>query len=69
MSQARQEGQQEGRSTLVLLQLNRRVGDVSIDLQTQVKALPLEQLGVLAEDLLDFSGLEDLVQWLERNGL
>jgi predicted transposase YdaD len=65
----RQEGRQEERSTLILRQLNRRVGNLSIALQTQVKALPLEQLGALAEDLLDFSGLEDLVQWLERNGV
>jgi hypothetical protein len=66
MSQARQEGQQEGRSTLVLRQLNQRVGNLSIDLQTQVESLPLEQLGQLGEDLLDFSGLEDLLGWLER---
>jgi hypothetical protein len=65
MSQTRR----EGRSTLVLRQLNRRVGNLSIDLQTQIKALPLEQLGLLAEDLLDFSGLADLTGWLDRNGI
>jgi predicted transposase YdaD len=68
MAQAREEGREEGRQeeqrerpTLILRQLNRQVGDISIDLQNQVKALSLEQSGVLAEDLLDFSGLEDLV--------
>jgi Domain of unknown function (DUF4351) len=33
----------------------------------RVKALPIEQLGLLGEALLDFSGQEDLVGWLERN--
>jgi hypothetical protein len=67
MSQARQEGRQEERSALILRLLNRRVGNLSIAIQTQIKALPLEQLGLLAEDLLDFSGLADLTGWLDRN--
>jgi predicted transposase YdaD len=62
----RQEGEQKGKSILILRQLNRRVGNLSIELQTQVESLPLEQLGQLGEDLLDFSGLEDLLGWLER---
>jgi predicted transposase YdaD len=62
-----QEGRQEERSTLILRQLNRRVGNLSIAIQTQINALPLEQLGTLAEDLLDFSGLADLTGWLDRN--
>jgi hypothetical protein len=49
--------------------LNRRVGNLSVAIQTQIQALPLEQLGLLAEDLLDFSGLEDLVAWLDGNGV
>jgi hypothetical protein len=58
----------DGACDLVLRLLNRRVGNISIDLQTQVKALPLEQLGLLGEDLLDFAGLKDLLEWLEANG-
>jgi hypothetical protein len=33
-----------------------------------LEALTLEQLGVLAEDLLDFSTEDDLVTWLEQHG-
>jgi predicted RNase H-like nuclease (RuvC/YqgF family) len=69
MSRARQEARQEDRSDLILSQLNRRIGNLSIDLQSQVKALPLEMLGILGVDLLDFSGLEDLVRWLEAHGV
>jgi predicted transposase YdaD len=66
MSRASLEGEQKGRQILILRQLNRRVGNLSIALRTQVESLPLEQLGQLGEDLLDFSGLEDLLGWLER---
>jgi Domain of unknown function (DUF4351) len=52
---------------LVLRLLNRRVGNVSIELETRVKALPLSQLEELGEALLDFSQIEDLVAWLDAN--
>jgi Domain of unknown function (DUF4351) len=65
--EGRQEGRQEQGAAMSLRLLNRRVGPIAIDLQEKVKALPLEQLDLLGEDLLDFSGLEDLVGWLERN--
>jgi hypothetical protein len=69
MGRVRQEGRQEGGqdvgTDLLLRQLNRRVGPISSDLQARVKALPIEQLGLLGEALLDFSRQEDLVRWLE----
>jgi hypothetical protein len=57
--------QEEGRS-LVLRQLNRRVGTLPETIQTQVEALSLEQLEALGEDLLDFTNLTDLENWLAR---
>jgi hypothetical protein len=38
----------------------------SIDLEAQIKALPLVQLEELGEALLDFSQMSDLVAWLDR---
>jgi predicted transposase YdaD len=49
---------------LILRQLNRRVGNISIDLESQIKTLPLAQLEELGEALLDFSQMDDLVAWL-----
>jgi Domain of unknown function (DUF4351) len=60
-------GRQEERIDLILRQLNRRIGNLSIPIQTQIKGLSLEPLGLLAEDLLDFSRVEDLVRWLDEN--
>ena len=67
LQQGIQQGlQQEGKS-LVLRLLHRRVGTVPTDLVAQVEVLPLSQLEALGEALLDFKGLEDLVQWLATN--
>jgi predicted transposase YdaD len=58
------EGEVKEGQTLILRLLNRRVGKISIDLESQVKTLPLAQLEELGEALLDFSQMNDLVAWL-----
>ena len=63
MGEAR--GRKEGELSLVLRQLTRRVGIIPGSLIDRVQALPIEQLELLAEDLLDFQGLEDLTGWFE----
>jgi predicted transposase/invertase (TIGR01784 family) len=57
-------GRQEEAESLILRMLKRRVGNVSIDLEAQIKALPLAQLEELGEALLDFTQMTDLVAWL-----
>jgi predicted transposase/invertase (TIGR01784 family) len=67
--EARAEGETIGEAreqALILRQLKRRVGNVSIDLETQIKALPLDRLEELGEALLDFSQITDLVAWLNQ---
>ena len=58
---------QEGIEELVLRQLNRRVGELSPTLKTQIEALPIEHLEDLGEALLDFTDRADLVSWLQAN--
>jgi Domain of unknown function (DUF4351)/Putative transposase, YhgA-like len=50
--------------SLVLRLLTRRVGEIPEFLRVQIEALPIEQLELLGEALLDFSSLTDLEQWL-----
>lgn len=61
-----QEGEQREKS-LILRQLNRRVGELPEDVRQQVEILPLEELENLGEALLDFSSMADLQAWLEEN--
>ena len=59
-------GKREGELALVLRLLRRRLGATASRHETRIRAIPLEQLEALAEDLLDFKGEADLVAWLQR---
>jgi hypothetical protein len=63
----KEEGKQEGEQTLVLRQLQRRVGELPQEVQRRIQTLSLEQLEALAEALLDFTVVEDLLNWLSAN--
>jgi len=52
---------------LVLRQLSRCLGEIPPNIQTQIEQLNLEQTESLAEALLDFTSLEDLLTWLEQS--
>jgi hypothetical protein len=71
MNRARLEGEQRGEvkqgQTLILRQLTRRVGNLSIEVEARVKALPLARLEELGEALLDFTQMGDLLTWLDGN--
>lgn len=56
--------QKQATESLVLRLLNRRLGEVSPDLRLQVQKLSLTQVEALGEALLDFSTLDDLLEWL-----
>jgi predicted transposase YdaD len=62
--EGRQIGQQEGKNDLVLRLLNRRCGLLSLAQEKQIRGLAIEQLEALGEALLDFTGMEDLENWL-----
>ncbi|BAB74276.1 Rpn family recombination-promoting nuclease/putative transposase [Anabaena sp. FACHB-709] len=53
----------EARS-LILRQLNRRVGELPQEVRSRIESLPLEQLENLGEALLDFTSMADLDAWL-----
>jgi predicted transposase/invertase (TIGR01784 family) len=72
-----EEGQQVGRlaerslilgrqRTLMLRLLPRALGELPEDLQAQISQLSLENLEALNEIFLDFTGLDDLVDWLRN---
>lgn len=64
--EGRLEGRLEGESALILRLLQRRFGAVDEVLAAQIQSLEIEQLESLAEALLDFTALNDLVLWLNR---
>jgi hypothetical protein len=74
-----QRGEQRGEireaQALILRQLKRRVGNLSIaeadgkpcDVETRVKELPLFRLEELGEALLDFTQIGDLIGWMDTH--
>ena len=62
--EGREEGRQAGETTVVLKLLQRKLGKLPDEIQAQIMALSIEQLELLAEELLDFSKLDNLTAWL-----
>ena len=63
----KQQGVENEARSFVLRLLSRKVGELSIALQSQIDRLSVPQLEDLGEALLDFSSIEDLTIWLENN--
>lgn len=62
-----QQGVQQGELAVIVRQLTRRIGTVPQEIRSLIEVLPLPQLENLAEALLDFTNLSDLVAWVEAN--
>ena len=67
IAKGREEGREEEAKALILRLLNRRVGELSLELKSQIRVLSLEQLEQLGEALLDFTEMADLLRWLQAN--
>ena len=65
--EALQEGQQQEGATLVLRLLTRRVGRLAPEMRSQIQQLPVAQLEELGEALLDFSSVQNLIDWLQNS--
>jgi predicted aldo/keto reductase-like oxidoreductase len=56
-----------GKAELLSLQLERRVGQISEEVADSIKKLSNEQLERLALDLMDFTNIDGLTNWLQRS--
>jgi predicted transposase/invertase (TIGR01784 family) len=64
----RQEGLLAGEADLILRQLTRKYGALTPEVNQQIKALTIAELGDLGEALLDFVEMSDLETWLSHCG-
>ncbi len=60
-------GIEQGKLSIVMRQLKRKVGELNPEVEERVKGLSVAQLEELSEALLDFSNLEDLTTWLRND--
>jgi predicted transposase YdaD len=61
-----QKGDKQGEERTIIRQLNRRFGEIDSSLIERIRVLSVEKLDDLAEALLDFSQVSDLVAWLDE---
>jgi predicted transposase YdaD len=61
-----QQGRRQEALSLVIRQLNRRLGEVNPAAIERVRALSIEQLEELGVALLDFSSVADLMAWFDQ---
>jgi hypothetical protein len=50
----------------VLRMLNKKLGEVPIELQEQIRGFSIAELETLFDDLLDFETINDLADWLHE---
>jgi predicted transposase YdaD len=65
--EGREEGRQEGKRAVVEELLAVRFGELSNQLEQQIKKLSLRQIEELAKSLFTFSSIADLKRWLEQH--
>jgi hypothetical protein len=56
----------EGKSSLILRQISRLLGEISSETQASIRQLNSDQLENLGEAVLDFKNVEDLLIWLSK---
>ena len=61
-----EQGLLQGKSTLILRQLSRTLGEIPQEYLLLIEQLPLNQLEQLGEELLDFASVDDLRAWLTQ---
>ena len=66
MERGIEQGIEQGGRSIVLRQLERRVGDLPEGIRSQVELFSLNEIESLGEALLDFTNLSDLEQWLMK---
>ena len=62
-----QRGRELGEQRTIIRLLNRRFGELDSSLVDRITTLNIEKLDNLADALLDFSNINNLVNWLNDN--
>jgi predicted transposase/invertase (TIGR01784 family) len=67
--EGREEGIKTGQIALIVRLLERRVGAITPEVQSQIGELSINQLENLADVLLNFNDISDLAAWLQAQNL
>ena len=58
------QGIEQGKRSLIMRLLERKLGDIPPSLETKITELSIDEVEDLGEALLEFSTIDDLINWL-----
>ena len=61
-----QQGKEEGKADLLIRLLSKRFGNLDSFLESRIRELAVTKIEALGDNLFDFSGLDDVNNWLEN---
>ena len=67
IQQGKLEGKQQEALAFIMRLLSRRVGIIETQVQEKIQKLSVNKLEDLGEDLLDFTTVADVTNWLDNN--
>ncbi|MEA5619251.1 DUF4351 domain-containing protein, partial [Cronbergia sp. UHCC 0137] len=56
----------EREKNFILRQINRKFGQIDLELETKIRSLDIEIIEALGEEIFDLDTVEDLQSWLEN---
>ena len=67
MQQGIEQGIEQGitrEKNLVIRLIERKLGEINLEIKTQIQGLEIEEIEALVEAIFDFANVEDLITWL-----
>ncbi len=61
-----QEGENLGQANFAIRQLSKRFGQLETDICLKIRGLSASQIEDLADNIFDFTSIEDLKNWLNK---
>nr|WP_293108708.1 DUF4351 domain-containing protein [Okeania sp. SIO2F4] len=62
-----EEGEQKGEATVIIILITHRFGNISEEIEAKIRSLSLSQLNELAIAQLDFTSVDDVMNWLSKS--
>lgn len=67
LQEGEQRGKQQGEAKVIIRFLTRRLGNFSEEIEAKIRSLSISQLDELVDTQLDFTSMEDVVNWLNEH--
>ena len=67
LEQGLEQGEQKGEATVIITLITHRFGNISEEIEAKIRSLSLSQLNELAIAQLDFTSVDNVMNWLSQS--